>query len=694
MENKILIKIVGDIKDLNQKVDAAAKKLDKWSKDSLGGFTAMAESLGKLAIRFTAFTAPITGTGAALFGLMKKTANAGSELQDLHEQTGIVVEELDHLRRTAELSDVTLSELSMQLTFLYRYLNDARNNAGEARDVFKSLGIDTAKPLGQIIRDVAKRFSELKDGEDKLALATKMFGRSGKDILPVLNDLASGTIKASSAFDKEAAEAAAKFNDNIDILKQNIEGLVHKIGNALIPAVNKFFDLFKDNEADRIVDSYKNINTEIANLGIRIAQIQGQGDTSGLEKHLLDLVDKSLDPLKSLNKEIAELEKRISQMDVAFSGSDVSGLENRLATLKAARDKLAARQFAGDQPKKDVPLPFDEKKWLEDQAKFEKELGESLREEAKLLYEARQRELEQRRELQEVREAEINLQLKEIDLAEQEFRISKSDAVRERIRLQRELLAIQEEYLATLDKSLDPASWYAQKNAIDDTRTSLVELNLQLKEQTGTMTEGLKYGLQKYLHDAKTVFEHGVTIAQQSAQAMQDGFSSFFFDVMDRKLKSLSDYVNSFLNSVKKAISDVMGQMAVRGLLSLIPSFAPGPKQTPSPSFNAPVSYAHKGGYIVPRFHIGGLAHDEVPAILQRGEYVVSRKGVDALDKINRGDVSNPGVNVSINVNNQTGKPVDMKSSGVKFDGEKYVIDVILKDLESNGPLRYALANR
>lgn len=643
-ENKILIKIVGDIKDLNQKVDTAAKKLDSWSKGTLGGFTAMAESLGKLAVRFTAFTAPITGTGAAIFGLMKKTANAGDELHKLHEKTGIAVEELDHLRRTAELSDVGLGELSLQLKTLSENLFEARNKAGETRDIFKALEIDTGKPLNQVLRDLAKRFSEMRDGEDKLTLATKLFGKSGQDILPVLNDLANGTIKATSAFDEEKAKAASKFNDNIDILRQNVEKLGYAVGNELIPPMNKLVEILNSDWVKKLTPLLN------ALAGIRMVN-------QGINKTL----DATLGlPIPGINEPI---ERKKEPPTVIFS-------EN----LKKETEEY--------------------KKWLQDQAKYEKEVGEALRDEAKFLYEARQRELEQRKELQAVREADINLQLKEIDLAEQEFRISKADAVKERIRLQRELLAIQEEYLTTLDKSLDPASWYAQKNAIDETRESLIELNLQLKEQTGTVAEGLKYGFQKYLHDAKTTFEHGVDIARQSAQAMGDGFSSFFFDVMDRKLKSLSDYINSFLNSVKKAIADVMGQMMVRGLISAIPSFNPGSKGTTQSFPSTLTTRVHTGGYIVPRFHVGGLAHDEVPAILQRGEYVVSRKGVDALDRINKGDVSNPGVNVSINVNNQTGKPVDMKSSGVKFDGEKYVVDVILKDLESNGPLRYALANR
>lgn len=50
------------------------------------------------------------------------------------------------------------------------------------------------------------------------------------------------------------------------------------------------------------------------------------------------------------------------------------------------------------------------------------------------------------------------------------------------------------------------------------------------------------------------------------------------------------------------------------------------------------------------KFHTGGYvtgANDEVPAVLQRGEYVVSRQGVNALDNINKGNVGG-GTNVEL----------------------------------------------
>lgn len=96
----------------------------------------------------------------------------------------------------------------------------------------------------------------------------------------------------------------------------------------------------------------------------------------------------------------------------------------------------------------------------------------------------------------------------------------------------------------------------------------------------------------------------------------------------------------------------------------------------------------HTGGYIM---HSGGLAPDERMALVQTGEYVVSRKGVAALDRINQGQMGNPNVNIVMNVENNTEKPVDAKAGNVSFDGEKYIIGVVLKNIENNGPLRRAV---
>lgn len=75
------------------------------------------------------------------------------------------------------------------------------------------------------------------------------------------------------------------------------------------------------------------------------------------------------------------------------------------------------------------------------------------------------------------------------------------------------------------------------------------------------------------------------------------------------------------------------------------------------------------------RFH-DGLAGDEFPAILQKGETVIPKGG------------SAPGV--SVNVVNQVGE-ADVEQSGPRFDGEKWVFDILLKAKRRGSPQARAL---
>jgi len=138
--------------------------------------------------------------------------------------------------------------------------------------------------------------------------------------------------------------------------------------------------------------------------------------------------------------------------------------------------------------------------------------------------------------------------------------------------------------------------------------------------------------------DVKTEFQKMADFIETVFKSLEDTLGAFFFDAMQGRLKSLWDYVQAFLNAVQRAIADMLAQEIVGGIKGLIsPLFAPA---APRLIFPTPgIGLAHKGGYI-PKFHFGGLAGDEIPAILQRGEYVVSRKGVEALDRINRGDAA------------------------------------------------------
>jgi hypothetical protein len=103
---------------------------------------------------------------------------------------------------------------------------------------------------------------------------------------------------------------------------------------------------------------------------------------------------------------------------------------------------------------------------------------------------------------------------------------------------------------------------------------------------------------------------------------------------------------------------------------------------------NSVLGSFHSGGYI-PRFHLGGVNSDERIGILQTGEGILSRRGVAALGSLNSGNSlsAQPPV-FQLNVENSTGQPVQMEQKGQpSWDGEKYVLSVIMKNYNSYGSM-------
>ncbi len=238
-----------------------------------------------------------------------------------------------------------------------------------------------------------------------------------------------------------------------------------------------------------------------------------------------------------------------------------------------------------------------------------------------------------------------------------------------------------EEIAITGDLSLAWEAYYARLEA--------------LEEQRILRTDDFMGGIKAYYAQLE---REGITWAEGAKSMMEDvqggmassikGFLTSTYKDSENFLENLGDSIVDFLDSVVDAMSSMYSQMVAKGIMSFAGNFFNFSGFTKTPQTGVMV---HDGGYI-DKFHGGGLAHDEVPAVLQRGEYVVSRRGVAALDRINRGESGRSAVNVAINVDNQTGRQVDVQQKSSRFDGEKYVVNVILKDLNSNGQLRTAFA--
>ncbi len=187
----------------------------------------------------------------------------GDQMAKLSQSTGVSVENLSALKYAADLADVDIAGLAKGLSILSRNLFEAQGGSGEAKDAIKALGLTIENAQGgllssdKVMGQVADKFAAMEDGSAKTALAMRLFGKSGADLIPLLNQ-GSAEIAAMRAeaeklgliMSTETAQAMERVNDNFTRLKSILEGSVIRIVSGLVPTLenltNILFDLSKE----------------------------------------------------------------------------------------------------------------------------------------------------------------------------------------------------------------------------------------------------------------------------------------------------------------------------------------------------------------------------------------------------------------------------------------------------------------
>jgi len=158
----------------------------------------------------------------------------------------------------------------------------------------------------------------------------------------------------------------------------------------------------------------------------------------------------------------------------------------------------------------------------------------------------------------------------------------------------------------------------------------------------------------------------------------------------------------------------VMQQTITQPLANVISDFAYNafrPNTQPSMSSAGAGGYhqaafgsAFNRGQVVP-FAGGGVVDDLTYFPMAGGRTgLMGEVGPEAVMPLRRGANGRLGVEVAgssrdsetkitIEVQNQTAAPIKAESGGVRFDGEKMVVGIILKDLSEYGPVRRAMMN-
>lgn len=192
--------------------------------------------------------------GAAIAGLVsvgtvvtiiRSTVDAMDDLRDSAQKVGVTVEELSALNFAAGQSGVGVETLSTALGILNKNLADVATGTTDAAKVLRSIGVTSADSTTETLLKLADAFSAIPDGATKTAAAMAALGKSGKELIPFLNEGRDGITEMMErakelgiVIDGTAADMADKFNDALGEVSASIRGTVTQIVEGMLPAMS------------------------------------------------------------------------------------------------------------------------------------------------------------------------------------------------------------------------------------------------------------------------------------------------------------------------------------------------------------------------------------------------------------------------------------------------------------------------
>lgn len=218
------------------------------------GMKSAQDKIGSVSKGLTAAGAALSAIGVPFAMAAKSALDNADAMGKMAQKAGTSVEFLSSLSHAAQLSDISTEELQKSLVKLSSKLQDAGEGKAAAERLFKGLGIAATDSEGrlrsveQVFPAIAQALAGMEDGAEKTALAVDLFGKSGADLIPLLNAGAGGIAAMRAESDRfgqtistSTAKAAEELNDNITRLGNSISGFFNAIISS--PIVGALADI-------------------------------------------------------------------------------------------------------------------------------------------------------------------------------------------------------------------------------------------------------------------------------------------------------------------------------------------------------------------------------------------------------------------------------------------------------------------
>lgn len=236
---KLFGRIAVENSEANESIDETSEKAESFGSK----FKSVVGKVAKGGIAITS-AAIAAGTGFAKFA--EKSASTADEIDKMSQRLGLSKKGYQEWAYVLSQSGVDVNSMQVGMKTLTNSIDDAINGNDAAIEKFKRLGISIDDLKGKSREDIFSMtitgLQNVADGTEKAALANDMFGRSGQEIIPLLNETAESTEALKNKANElgmvmsdDVVDSGVSLTDTLDTLKRAFGSIVTKLGAALMP---------------------------------------------------------------------------------------------------------------------------------------------------------------------------------------------------------------------------------------------------------------------------------------------------------------------------------------------------------------------------------------------------------------------------------------------------------------------------
>ncbi len=581
--------------------------------------------------------------GVSGFGVMiKSQIDAADRTAKLASKLSMTTESLSSLQYAAKFSGVEIGGLDSALSAMTRRLNNfARTGGGAAKTALEELGftqeqIQSYKSADKAFIAIADRLSKLAPGMQKTAIAQDIFSKSAASIIPLLNEGSEGIER----FRKEAermglvisddfAKSSEALNDNLDVLKSVFDGATQSIAERFTPSLLK---------ATRSLQDFLDV----------------QYDLSKIE---------TVNRIRDIGEELDELRQRVkSQPLIATSFyAEMSTLSTELARLKG---ELADINKQENMPTVTITRTLKEKKETKTKETKTKETKDKTDYSLDFIsrLKANQDFLEKQKKAAESFSESMTYTLAE---PYEKLMITREKYLKEHGNNAKARLLTEQWYSSELEKLNNEEVKNFTKLQEDKTKKSVDEA----KKAADAIYESFN-GISRQLETSFTGFFDAT-----SKQFMD--FGSLAKDILNQiyieiiRVQLVKPLVSGIMSGVSGIFGSAKGNVFNNGAPQ---QFAKG-----GLPFGSNLQFAMAGG------GVGSMNEQGQEAIMPLTRGAGGVLGVKAI-----GGTQNAG-NTIINIKNESGTPIDMRTISESMNNGDRTIEVVMKAIERNPDMRNAI---